>query len=309
MITLDDPKVLGSERVVVIVGASSGIGLATALMLAKRGDSLVLAARGMNSLEAVADRCAELGARVTLVQADASVAADMRQVAAAAYDRFGRLDGWVHTAAVMAYGDMTDVPTEVTSRVLDTNVMGVVHAAAAVLPEMRNQGFGTFVVTGSLLGAIATPLMGPYVTSKWAVHGLVRVLQIEQRPFAGVDVCLVSPGAVRTPIYQAAATYVGRHGSPAPPVDKPDKVAAAIVGVLDRPKHRTSVGMANHLFVTGFRLLPSVFDVLVTPLVRRLALARGEVPKTSGNVFEPQTSNRGGNDEDEQQRVALSAQR
>ena len=154
---------------------------------------------------------------------------------------------------------------------MNSNVMGVVHAAAAVLPQMREQGYGTFVVAGSLLDSIATPLMGRHVTSKWAVHGLVRALQIEQRPFPGVHVCLVILGPVRTPIYGAVA---------------------AIRALLDRPRSRRSVGVANYVVTAGFGYMPALLDALVTPMVRRLALSSGLVQNTAGKVFRPSEAGR-----------------
>ena len=146
---------------------------------------------------------------------------------------------------------------------------------------------GTLVVVGSLLGKIATPFMSTYVTSKWAVHGLVRTLQIEARSTPGIAISLVTPGGVDTPVYRQAGSYLGVHGRPPPPISSPEQVAAAVVRSIEAPTRERSVGPANPLVVLGFRALPAVFDVMVTPLMRRGGLSRERVAATPGNVLEP----------------------
>jgi len=275
-------------RVVVITGASSGIGLATAHTFAERGARLVLSARGEEALRRAEKECLELGAADTLVvPADVVDEAAVDELAAQAAERFGGVDVWVHSAAVMAYGRFEDVPSRVWRQVIDTNVHGTANVARTALRHFRGRDRGTLILLGSLLGEIATPFMGTYVTSKWAVRGLARVLSIETRPHPDVHVCVVSPGAVNTPIYLQAATYAGRLGNPPPPVDQPEKVARAIVRVADHPRDRLEVGLANRVTRIGFTAAPAVFDVLVSPLMRWFGLGRQSTPPTEGNVFEP----------------------
>ena len=138
------------------------------------------------------------------------------------------VDGWVHTAAVVAYGRFEDVPPrDVPAGRSTPTCHGSVHAARVALRQFRAQGHGTLVLTGSLLGEIATPYMSSYVTSKWAVRGLARVLAVEARDDPDMHVCIVSPGGVDTPVYLQAANYAGLVGRPPPPVDSPEKVARA----------------------------------------------------------------------------------
>jgi NAD(P)-dependent dehydrogenase (short-subunit alcohol dehydrogenase family) len=278
---------LPDGSVVVITGASSGIGRATAHKLALRGARLVLSARSAASLEAAADECRKSGADVLTVVADVAAEDDVVRLKDAAVQRFGRVDGWVHTAAVIAYGRFEDVPSAVFRQVVDTDVHGSVHASRAALEQFREQGHGTLVLTGSLLGEIATPYMSSYVTSKWAVRGLARVLAIEARETPDVHVCVVSPGGVDTPIYRQAANYAGRTGRPPPPVVSPELVAAAIVRSLVDHRPRRSVGPANLVARAGFTLLPRVFDLLVVPLLRVGGLSRQQVEPHDGNVFAP----------------------
>ena len=284
----DSPSRAGS-RVVVVTGASSGIGLATALRLAGRGDRLVLSSRSLEALHRAEDACRDAGAAGTLV-VPADVADDdaVETVLAEALDRFGRVDAWVTTAAVVAYGRFEDVPADVFRKVIETNTVGTANVARTALRHFRSVGSGTLVLTGSLLGEITTPFMSSYVTSKWAVRGLGRLLDIENRDVKDVRVCVVSPGPVDTPVYAQAASYAGRIGRPPPPIDKADKVAAAIEGCLDNPKARVSVGPANGLVRLGFSAMPWAFDRLVTPLMRLTGLSRQHTAPTDGNVFEPQ---------------------
>jgi NAD(P)-dependent dehydrogenase (short-subunit alcohol dehydrogenase family) len=277
-----------SPGVVVVTGASSGIGRATALALAGDGARLVLSARSVDSLEDAAAECRELGADVVVVVADVCDEDDVEQVCDTAVSQFGGVDGWVHTAAVVAYGRFEDVPSETFRRVVDTGVHGSVHVARAALRRFRVQGHGTLVLTGSLLGEIATPYMSSYVTAKWAVRGLARVLAIEARETPDVHVCIVSPGGVDTPVYLQAANYAGRTGRPPPPVDSPEKVARAVVRSLRDHRPRRSVGPANLVSRAGFALLPAVFDLLVGPLMLAGGLSREPVDAHDGNVFDPQ---------------------
>jgi NAD(P)-dependent dehydrogenase (short-subunit alcohol dehydrogenase family) len=271
---------------VVIVGASSGIGRATAHALSACGADIVLAARSAEVLEQVRQECKARGAgEVVVVPTDVGDAASVDALFDTAVEALGRVDGAVTTAGVLAYGRFDDVPNEVFDRTIITNVIGVANFARAALRTFKQQETGSLVVLGSVLGKITAPLMSPYVTSKWAVHGLVRTLQIEARSLPCVNVTLVSPGGVNTPIYNAAGSYTGRSGQPLPPIDPPEKIAAAIVDALDRPRREISLGWANPVMVFGFRALPAVFDLLVTPLMRLAGQSRRRVEPHPGNVL------------------------
>jgi NAD(P)-dependent dehydrogenase (short-subunit alcohol dehydrogenase family) len=280
----------GSPRVVVVTGASSGIGLATAQRLAARGDRLVLSSRSLESLHRADESCRAAGAGATsVVPADVTDQDAVDSVLADALARFRRVDAWVNTAAVVAYGRFEEVPPDVFRRVLETNTLGSANVARTALRHFRSVGGGTLVLTGSLLGEITTPFMSPYAVSKWAVRGLGRLLDIENRDLDDVHVCVVSPGPVDTPIYRQAASYVGRVGRPPPPVDRADTVAAAMVRCLDDPRPRVSVGPLNPVVRLGFTALPWAFDRLVTPVMRLTGLSRQHTGPTPGNVFEPRS--------------------
>jgi NAD(P)-dependent dehydrogenase (short-subunit alcohol dehydrogenase family) len=280
---MSDP---GTPQTVLITGASSGIGRATALELAGRGAQLVLVARGGEPLEDTAAEARAAGAAAAIVcPADVLDEDAIRMAVGAAVDRFGRLDGVIHAAQVMAYGSIEELPREVFERVVETAVHGTATVARVVLPLFRQQGAGHLVVVNSLLGNVAAPLMGSYVAAKWGQLGLVRVLQMEVRDAPGVSVSTVQPGGVDTPIYFQGASWTGSTGRPPPPVYSAQRVARTVLSTLDRPRRTVQAGLFNPLITAGFRLFPGVYDHLVGPLLQRLAIADDDVPPTEGNVF------------------------
>jgi NAD(P)-dependent dehydrogenase (short-subunit alcohol dehydrogenase family) len=280
------PSETGTPETVLITGGSSGIGRATALELAGRGARLMLVARGREPLEEAATEARAAGAGEVLVcPADVLDEDAVRAAVDTAVERFGRLDGVVHAAQVMAYGRIEDVPREVYERTVDTALHGTATVARVVLPLFRRQGAGHLAVVNSVMGNIAAPLMGSYVAAKWGQLGLVRTLQQETRDEPGISISVVQPGGVDTPIYFQAASWTGSTGRPPPPVYSPQRVARAVVSTLDRPRRVVQAGLFNPLITAGFRLLPGVYDYLVGPLLQRMAVANDEVPPTEGNVF------------------------
>lgn len=254
-------------RVVLVTGASSGIGEAVVRQAALRGDHVVLVARGREALERVAADADRLGAASTLAAA-ADVADDeaVGAAVAAAVARHGRLDVVVSSAGVVAYGQIVDVPVEVFDGVVRTNVLGPVNLARHVLPVLREQGTGSMVLVGSVIGHVAVPDMAAYVVSKWGVRGLVRQLRVDNRDRPGVTFGYVAPGGVDTPIYRQAATYGDAVGRPPFPVASPEKIASRVLAVADHTRRGGQVGVANHVIRFGFRAVPWAYDRLVGPL-------------------------------------------
>ncbi len=279
------------DQVVLVVGASSGIGRATAHAYAARGAHLVLASRSRDALEEAARECLDRGAASATVEVldvgdGPAVTAAVDRVVA----EHGRVDVCVHSAALIAFGEFLDVPPEVFDHVVTTNVLGTANVARAVLPGMRERDAGVLVVIGSVLGRISVPQLITYCTGKWAVRGLTRMLSQSVRDRRGVRVVGVAPGATNTPVYAQAANVTGRAARPPVPVDPPEKVARAVLRAADgRRRGETSVGLANPVMVLGHELLPAVFDVLVGPLMGLLALTREPMAPHPGNVPAPVT--------------------
>ncbi|MEI2786351.1 MAG: SDR family NAD(P)-dependent oxidoreductase [Candidatus Nanopelagicales bacterium] len=263
-----------------ITGATSGIGLATATMLAERGADLVLMGRNLDSLEKVQ---AELGQACVLVAGDVRETADVERAFAAVP---GPLDGVVHAAAVAAYGRFEQIPPDVFTATVATTLLGTITVARAAITRFIAQGGGRLVVVGSLLGDISVPYMSPYITAKWGVHGLVRTLQQETRG-SGIDISLVSPGGVDTPIYDNAATYLGVKGQAPGKVQSAQECATRVVSALHRPRRQVQSGPLNRIARVGYRLVPAVFDAAVGPVMRWQGLHPDPVAATPGNVFSP----------------------
>ncbi|WP_165807190.1 SDR family NAD(P)-dependent oxidoreductase [Nocardioides currus] len=261
-----------SPRVVLVTGASSGIGEATSRAAASRGDHVVLLARGRESLERVAADCDALGAASTLVvPADVSDDAAVSEAVATTMERHQRLDVVVGCAGVVAYGRLEEVPVDVFDQVLATNLHGSTNLARHVLPVLRDQGGGSMVLVGSLIGHLAVPDMGAYALSKWGVRALVRQLRVDNRDRPGIRFGYVAPGGVDTPIYRQAATYGDSVGRPPFPVASPERVARRVLAIADRPWLPSQVGPANDVIRFGFTALPWVYDRLVNPLFRVVA--------------------------------------
>ena len=168
--------------------------------------------------------------------------------------RAGALDLVVHSATVMAYGDVEDLPAEVFEQVVDTAIHGTANLARPVLATFRRQGRGDLVVVSSLLASITAPTMGAYATAKWGQLGLVRTLQQETRDVPDIHVSAVSPGGVNTPIYYQAATVLGNTGHPPPPVYSPRRVGRAILAVAEKPAPAQAV---RHRQPAGHRRVPA----------------------------------------------------
>ncbi|CAN5753370.1 SDR family oxidoreductase [soil metagenome] len=273
---------------VIVTGASSGIGRATAVAFGAKGHHVVLIARGPEMLAEAAAATVEAGA----ASAEARPA-DVLDVEA--IDRIfddvmathGRVDVVVHSAMVMAYGTVEDLGLDVLDRVMDTATHGTVRVSRAALRHFRSQRRGSLIIVTSLLGSVAVPGIGAYVTGKWAQVGLARILRLETADAPDIHVTTVAPGAVDTPIYRRAASVEGHPGKPPPPVDAPEKVAAAIVRASEQGSRRVSVGTLNPLVVFGFRFVTPLYDRLVGPLYRRFALEKRRVQPNDGNVFRP----------------------
>jgi NAD(P)-dependent dehydrogenase (short-subunit alcohol dehydrogenase family) len=278
--------------VVLVTGATGGIGAATVREYARRGARLVLLARSAHRLETLRTDVAALSTHVQgqaalVTAADVADADAVDAAFATAVERFGRVDVVVHAAAVVAYGRFDEVPPEVWDRVVDVNVKGASNVARAALRQFREQDGGSLVLIGSVLSAATVPFMGSYATTKWHNRALVRVLQEEARETPGIHVGVVHPGAIRTPIYSLAANYAGWIGRPPPPVYSPERVVRAILDVVDGRKRMRSVSVANPVIALGFTLAPRLYDVLVGPLMKLAGLSRREVGAHPGNVFAP----------------------
>jgi NAD(P)-dependent dehydrogenase (short-subunit alcohol dehydrogenase family) len=276
-----------SQCVVVITGASSGIGRAAVRRFAREGSVVVLAARAEAPLRAAAEECEAAGATTLVVPTDVRSEAAVRRLAQRALERFGRIDVWVNCAGVMAYGRFDAVPSEVFRAVIETNLFGQVHGARAALPQFRRQGSGVLVNMSSVWGRVTTPDVTAYVASKYAVRAFSECLRQELRDVPGVDVATMLPQAVDTPIFARAGNYGGRAVRPVPPVIDPDEVARGIVACARDPKREVTYGRAGRALELLQAFAPGLHGRLLPPAFERGNYRSEPAPSTPGAVLHP----------------------
>jgi short-subunit dehydrogenase len=248
-----------SKAVVVIVGASSGIGRAAALAFAREGAELVLAARDAPALDDVVGECTDLGTRAVAVPTDMTDEVDVASLRRRAVELHGGIDVWVNDAAVYMIGRFEETPPEAFKAVLDTNVMGVVIGAREAIAQFRGQRHGTLINVGSSAGKVPYALASAYCASKHAVVALTSILRQELEG-SGIDVCLVTPATVDTPLFQHAANFSRHEIVAMPPIYRPERVAAAIVSCAKRPRREVVIGMAPRLARLVRLLAPSLYE-------------------------------------------------
>jgi NAD(P)-dependent dehydrogenase (short-subunit alcohol dehydrogenase family) len=277
-----------SQQVVMITGASSGIGRETARQLAARGAAVVLAARGEQALHATAEEVTRAGGTALVVPTDVAVWPQVQHLAHAALERFGRIDVWVNNAAVSGYGELHALPVEAIDRILDVDLRGQVYGVKAVLPILRAQGRGTIIGVSSGLGVRAVPLMIPYCIAKSGVNALYEGLRLEERHAqSGVRVTTILPASVDTPFYDSAASWMGVRPAPIPPVYQPRAVAEAVVFAADHPRRDIYIGAAAQLALLQ-RLSPALTDRLLAVGGQVFARQqRNEPDRSQSNLTEP----------------------
>jgi NAD(P)-dependent dehydrogenase (short-subunit alcohol dehydrogenase family) len=278
------------DAVVVVTGASSGIGRATVEALAAQGATVAAVARREAPLEELA--AGRPGdddgrGRVLAMPADVTDPDAMDRVAADTVAATGKLDAWVNNAAVQQYGRFEDLPLEEWRRVVDVNLLGYVHGTRAALPWFREQGEGVLVNVASVLAKVPAPLQSAYVTSKYAIRGFTEALRQELRDADGIALCTVLPGPIDTPLFQHAANRTGHVVTPPQPVVDVDRVADAIVGAIASPRREIAVGVNTRLGLVGNRLAPGLTERLGAPAMEAAHLEEDHAPPTPGNVHEP----------------------
>jgi len=258
------------EQVIVITGASSGIGLATVERAAERGARLVLGSRSEETLEDIADFINDNGGEAISVNVDVGDAAQLEALAEAAIERFGRIDTWVNNAGVSIYGKLDEVSEEDSRRLFDTNFWGVVNGSLIALLHLRATG-GALVNVGSEVSEAVVPLQGMYSASKHAVKGFTDALRIETEDVdkAPVSITLIQPTAVNTPYPQHAKNYMDREPKlPTPQID-PHDVADAILEAASEGGRYKKVGTMAKLNTMTSKLMPGLGDKLSAMQVKR----------------------------------------
>lgn len=260
------------HQIIVITGASSGIGLATAKLAAKAGARLVLASRNDEALARLEKEINDDGGQAVHVVADVAKREEVERIAQAALARFGGFDTWVNDAGVSIYGHLEDVSDEDHHRLFDTNFWGVVYGSQIALKHLRANG-GALVNLGSVASDMSLPLQGMYSASKHAIKGFTDALRLElEEQHAPVSVTLIKPTSIATPFAQHAKNYLDREPTLPPPLYKPDDVAQAILYAATHPVRDIYVGGAGKVMTTLNKNFPSVMDKVGSGMMTRMQM-------------------------------------
>ena len=258
-----DLKPLRDQRVV-LTGASSGIGLATARRLARRGAKLVLVARNAEALEDVAGECRALGGEAHAVAADVGDFEAMQRVAREAERHYGGFDTWINDAGAAIYGAVTDVPLADQRRLFETNYWGVVHGSLIAAGRLRRGNGGKIVNVGSVLSDRAMIYQGPYSATKHAVKAITEALRMElEAAGAPISVTLIKPSAIDTPYMEHARNYFDEGTKNPPPSYDPDVVAKAIEHACEHRVRDLVVGAGGWAVAAMGSLAPRLTDFLM----------------------------------------------
>jgi short-subunit dehydrogenase len=251
-----------NEQVMVITGASSGIGLATALNAAQQGARVVLAARSEDTLTELADNIRAGGGHVLCVVADVSDRAQVQSVAQQAIAHYGRIDTWVNNAGVAIYGRLDEVSDEDSRRLFEINFWGLVYGSLVALPILRANGGGALINVGSEVSEAIIPLQGMYSASKHAVKGFTDALrvEIEEMDEAPVAITLIQPTAVDTPYPQHARNYLPNEPKLPTPQIEPQRVAEAIIDAACNHRRNVKVGAMATMNTMIAKLAPGLGD-------------------------------------------------
>jgi NAD(P)-dependent dehydrogenase (short-subunit alcohol dehydrogenase family) len=276
-----------ADKVVVITGASSGLGRAAALELARRGSVLVLAARRTEALAETVEQCRTLGARAVAQPTDVRREEDVAALAEAALRQTGSLDVWVNNAGVTCFAPLDSERFDEHREVLDTNLYGAIYSARAVLPIFRRQRHGTLINVGSVLSKIGQPFVPSYVISKFGLHGLTETLRAATVELPGVHVCSFLPYAMDTEHFEHGANQLRRPAFPMSPLQSPEKAARALVRLIEQPRRQLLVPRSAALGLALHYLAPDSTERVIHDLLKKWHFGSEPQPSTSGNVHAP----------------------
>jgi NAD(P)-dependent dehydrogenase (short-subunit alcohol dehydrogenase family) len=249
-----------SEQVIVITGASSGIGLATARLAAERGARVVLSARTRDALAQAVDEIKQAGGEAVFVEADVGRREDMEKVAATALDRFGRIDSWVNNAGVGIWGLIDEVSEADMRQLFETNFWGVVYGSQVAARHLRGRG-GAIINIGSITSDRAFPVQGIYSASKHAVKGFTDALRMElEHEGAPISVTLIKPASIGTPMPQHVKNYHDREANFPPPVYAPEEVAKTVLQAAEYSTRDAFIGGGARAISLVGEVAPRLLD-------------------------------------------------
>ncbi|HEX8552948.1 MAG TPA: SDR family oxidoreductase [Abditibacteriaceae bacterium] len=277
------------EQVVVVFGASSGIGRATALSFAARGAKVVAAARGEAGLKSLVSEIESAGGTAIYALADTTDFEQVERVAERAVEHFGRIDTWVHLASVSIYATFEQTTPEEFRRVVDVNLVGQAFGAMAALPHLRRAGGGALIHVSSVESLCALPLQSAYTSSKHGMRGFIQALRLElARDKVPISVTNVMPAGINTPLFNHARTKLGVKPMPIPPVYEPSVAANVILHAAQVPTGDIVAGGASNVFLVTQRISQRALDAVLL----RIGFEGQKTPEKKSaqapaNLYEP----------------------
>ena len=249
-----------ADQVVLVTGASSGLGRAIARAAGERGARVVVTARNAEALDDCARELEAFGAQALALPADHAVEDEVHQVVERAIDRFGRLDTVVASAMVSVFGEFEQLRMDELRRVLDVNFLARVSLLQAALPHLKETR-GTFIDVNSALAYRGIPLQAPYCATKAALRTFLESVRVEQRKHdTRVNICVVLPGAINTPHFDRVRQKLGFQPQPVPPIYQPEAFAEAVLHCAEHPVRELPIGWGAQKLLWGQKLVPSVAD-------------------------------------------------
>ncbi|HEY9670497.1 MAG TPA: SDR family oxidoreductase [Waterburya sp.] len=280
------------QQVVAVVGASSGIGRETAIQLAARGAKLVVSARSEPGLNSLVDEIRQMGGEAIAVPADVTNFEQVKAIADKAIEQYGRLDTWVHLAAINLYATFEQTTPEEFKRVIDVNLMGQVHGAMAALPHLKREGQGSLIHVSSVEARRSFPYHSAYGASKHGIDGFLEAMRVElmHEGLSSINVTNVMPASINTPLFNKSRTKIGVKPQGLPPIYQPDIVVDAILYAACHPTRNIIAGGAGRAMDLIQRLSPQLMDTLLLQAGAGFKLQQTNEPKSEDapdNLFEP----------------------
>ncbi len=279
-----------SGKIVVITGASSGIGKGVALRVAQLGGSVVIGARRAGLLETIAVECESEEALAFPIGMDVSNRDDVERVAQETIATFGRIDVWINNAGVAAIGRFEETPLDDHVKVVSTDLLGTIYGSFFAMQQFRRQSFGTLINVASIVGKLPVPYYASYTAAKFGIVGLSGALRQElvQNGDQGIHVCTVLPSATNTPFFEHASNYTGHEATPLPPICDPATVVDVIVDLISHPQDEVIVGIGGKLADLAHHVFPGLVEDSIGRQLQRaqIDLARAS-EMTRGAVMNP----------------------
>jgi NADP-dependent 3-hydroxy acid dehydrogenase YdfG len=256
-----------NQQIVVITGASSGIGRATALSFAQKGAKVVATARDEDGLQSLVEEIQSTGGDAMYKVCDVADFSQINELAQAAVERYGRIDTWVNNAAVLLFATFEDTTLEEFRRLIDVNLMGQVNGCKAALPYLRKAEGGALICVTSVESQISMPLHSAYAASKHGVGAFLDALRIElMSEGAPISVTNIMPASINTPLFNNARTKMGVKGQGAPPIYQPQLVADAILYAAETPVRDLIVGGSGRMMISGQKFAPRLMDFILSKM-------------------------------------------